>query len=163
MSYEPAKRLSRRKFLALTGGALAASGLLAACGDSPTAVPAATTAASGAATTAAAGAATTAAASGTVVKLKMWGGVPAESGPQTVVDNWNAKNPDIQVEYVRFVNDDPGNLKLDTALLATQDIDLFMSYATQKLQKRVEGGLVLDLSMFKDLDVEAKVGDLAKP
>lgn len=93
----------------------------------------------------------------------MWGGVPAESGPQKVVDNWNAKNPDIQVEYVRFVNDDAGNLKLDTALLATQDIDLFMNYTTQNLQKRVKGGLVTDLSTFKDLDIEAKVGDLAKP
>lgn len=162
MSEESKKRLSRRKFVALTGGALAASGLLAACGDNTVttapAAPAATTApAAPSATTAAA------APSGTVVKLKMWGGVPAESGPQVVVDNWNARNPDIQVEYVRFVNDDPGNLKLDTALLATQDIDMFMNYATQKLQKRVDGGLVLDLGTFKDLDIEGKVGDLAKP
>jgi multiple sugar transport system substrate-binding protein len=197
MSEETKKKLSRRKFVALTGGALAASGLLAACGDNTaTTAPAATTAAAPAATTAAAPAATTAAgaattaattaaapaattaaattaaapaattaaaSSGKVVHLKMWGGVPAESGPQKVVDNWNAKNPDIQVEYVRFVNDDPGNLKLDTALLATQDIDMFMNYATQKLQKRVQGGLVLDLGMFKDLDIEGKVGDLAKP
>ena len=50
------------------------------------------------------------------VTLTMWGGVPAEAGPQLVVDNWNAKNPDIQVKYERFVNDDAGNLKLDTAL-----------------------------------------------
>jgi multiple sugar transport system substrate-binding protein len=163
MSEETNKRLSRRKFVVLTGGALAASGLLAACGDSPTA----TAPAAGNATTAAgasSGTATTAAAaSGEVVKLQMWGGVPAESGPQKVVDTWNAANPGIQVEYVRFVNDDPGNLKLDTALLATQDIDMFMNYATQKLQKRVQGGLVLDLGTFKDLDIEAKVGDLAKP
>jgi multiple sugar transport system substrate-binding protein len=68
MSEESKRRLSRRKFVALTGGALAASGLLAACGDNTatpapaatTAAPAATTAAASA-TTAAAGAATAAA------------------------------------------------------------------------------------------------------
>ncbi len=40
------------------------------------------------------------------VKLTLWGGVPPENGPQEVVDNWNKENPDIQLEYVRFVNDD---------------------------------------------------------
>src|SRR4051812_7092675 len=70
MSEEFKKRLSRRKFVALTGGALAAGGLLAACGDSTaTTAPAATTAASSttaaAAGTTAAGAATTAASGAT--------------------------------------------------------------------------------------------------
>jgi alpha-glucoside transport system substrate-binding protein len=63
MSEESKKRLSRRKFVALTGSALAASGLLAACGDATVTTapaPAATTAA-GATTTAAGAAATTAA------------------------------------------------------------------------------------------------------
>jgi multiple sugar transport system substrate-binding protein len=59
MSEESKKRLSRRKFVALTGGALAASGLLAACGDNTaTTAPAAT---APAATTAAAPATTAAA------------------------------------------------------------------------------------------------------
>src|SRR5690242_8408576 len=61
MSEEFKKRLSRRKFVALTGSILAGSAILAACGDStPTASTAATTAASGSATTAAAGATTAA-------------------------------------------------------------------------------------------------------
>jgi multiple sugar transport system substrate-binding protein len=68
MSEEIKKRLSRRKFVALTGGALAASALLAACGDSTATAPAAATTAAPAATTAAAGttaAATTAASAAT--------------------------------------------------------------------------------------------------
>ncbi|HEX2914531.1 MAG TPA: extracellular solute-binding protein [Chloroflexia bacterium] len=68
MSEESKKRLSRRKFVALTGGALAASGILAACGDNTaTSAPAATTAAatSAAASTTAAAGATTAAAGAT--------------------------------------------------------------------------------------------------
>ncbi|MBN9390340.1 MAG: sugar ABC transporter substrate-binding protein [Chloroflexi bacterium] len=62
MSEQSKQRLSRRKFVALTGGILVTSGILAACGDN-TATPAtsATTAASGTATTAAAGATTAAA------------------------------------------------------------------------------------------------------
>jgi multiple sugar transport system substrate-binding protein len=67
MSEETKKKLSRRKFVALTGGALAASGLLAACGDNTaTTAPAATTAAA-AATTAAAAATTAAPAATTAV------------------------------------------------------------------------------------------------
>ncbi len=63
MSKEFKKRLSRRKFVTLTGGALAAGSLLAACGDSTATTPAVTTAAPAATTVA--GAATTAAGGGT--------------------------------------------------------------------------------------------------
>ena len=70
MSDEIKRRLSRRKFVTLTGGALVASGLLAACGDNTATAPASTTAAASATTaaaasTTAASAATTAAASAT--------------------------------------------------------------------------------------------------
>ena len=68
MSEETRKRLSRRKFVALTGGALVASGILAACGDNTattapaTTAPAATTAASTTAAATTAATSTTAAA-----------------------------------------------------------------------------------------------------
>lgn len=105
---------------------------------------------------------TTAAAPGKVVKLKMWGGVPPESGPQAVVDNWNAKNPDIQVEYERYVNDDAGNLKLDTALLTGQSVDLFVNYSGTALKKRVDAGVALDMSSYSDYNIEQKMGSTAK-
>ncbi|GFZ78568.1 hypothetical protein GCM10008018_25080 [Paenibacillus marchantiophytorum] len=96
------------------------------------------------------------------VTLTMWGGVPGESGPQAVVDNWNAKNPDIQVKYERFVNDDAGNLKLDTALTTNQGIDLYVNYTLSVLSKRVEAGTALDLSEFKDYNIDDKMGTDAK-
>ena len=92
------------------------------------------------------------------VTLKMWGGVPPESGPQQVVDNWNKDHPDIQVEYVRYVNDDDGNLKLDTAMITGQDVDLFVNYTISHTAKRVESGLALDLSRFTDYNIEEKMG-----
>lgn len=95
------------------------------------------------------------------VKLVFWGGVPAESGPQAVVDTWNAANPDVQVEYVRFVNDDEGNLKLDTALITHQDVDVYFSYNVPRLQKRIDAGTALDLSTFNDYDIEDKMGPMA--
>lgn len=96
------------------------------------------------------------------VTLTMWGGVPAEAGPQLVVDNWNAKNPDIQVKYERFVNDDAGNLKLDTALTTNQGIDLYVNYTLSFLSKRVDAGTALDLSEFKDYIIDDKMGTDAK-
>lgn len=96
---------------------------------------------------------------GDVVTLQMWGGVPPESGPQEVVDNWNEQNPDIQVEYTRFVNDDDGNLRLNTALQTGQDVDIFVNYTTSILRDRVQSGFVLDLSQYDDYDIEQKMGE----
>ncbi|MCM3627008.1 extracellular solute-binding protein [Paenibacillus glycanilyticus] len=96
--------------------------------------------------------------SGEKVKLTLWGAVPAEAGPQAVVDNWNKENPDIQVEYVRYVNDDPGNLKLDTALMTGQDADLYINYTLTRLQKRVDAGVALDLSSKSDYNIDDQMG-----
>lgn len=95
---------------------------------------------------------------GKSIKLTMWGGVPPETGPQAVVDAWNAEHPDIQVEYVRFVNDDDGNLKLDTALATGQDVDLFVNYTLTQVEKRVNAGVALDLSEFTDYNIDEKMG-----
>lgn len=93
-----------------------------------------------------------------VVHLKFWGGVPVEAGPQEVVDQWNKENPDIQVEYVRFVNDDVGNVKLDTALMTGQDVDLYATYNFARFQGRAKSGLALDLGQFKDYNIDEMMG-----
>lgn len=82
------------------------------------------------------------------VVLKFWGGVPAEYGPQLTVDAFNKEYKDkgIQVEYTRYVNDDTGNMKLETTLLAGGDIDAFMTYTSSNLVKRGTGGMALELS-----------------
>ncbi|WP_438448101.1 ABC transporter substrate-binding protein [Gorillibacterium sp. sgz5001074] len=92
------------------------------------------------------------------VKLVMWGGVPPENGPQEAVDNWNKQHPEIQVSYERFVNDDAGNLKLDTMMASGQQVDLYMSYAFDLYEKRIKAGTALDLSTFKDYSVDDKMG-----
>lgn len=80
--------------------------------------------------------------------LVIWGGVPGESGPQGVIDKWNSENPDYPAEYVRFVNDESGNTKLDTALLSGEQIDVFFTYSPDILNKRAESDMLEDLSNF---------------
>lgn len=48
--------------------------------------------------------------------LNVWGGVPNETGPDELCKAFMDENPDIKVTYTRYVNDEPGNLKLDTSL-----------------------------------------------
>lgn len=96
------------------------------------------------------------------ITLKFWGGVPPESGPQEAVDAWNKANPNIKVEYTRFVNDDSGNLKLETALLSNNDApDIFMTYSDANITKRVQAGMVTpldDLISKVGFDVEGIIG-----
>ncbi|UKS26995.1 extracellular solute-binding protein [Paenibacillus sp. HWE-109] len=143
--------MTKRK-MTMALGALALTLGLTACGASSDGnVPSSTASSSG-----------TQAPSAKSVKLKMWGGVPPESGPQAVVDAWNSKNPDIQLEYERYVNDDAGNLKLDTALLTGQGVDLFVNYSGTSLKKRVDAGVALDLSSYTDYNIEQKMGANSK-
>lgn len=89
-----------------------------------------------------------------VVTLRLWGGVPAEAGPQASCDLFNEqfKDKGIQVEYERFVNDETGNLKLETNLLSGTGVDLYMTYSLDVLAKRSEGNMALDLSEFAERD-----------
>lgn len=100
------------------------------------------------------------------VRLVMWGGVPPEAGPQAVCDNFNKEfaAKGISVEYERFVNDDAGNMKLDTNLLSGGDIDLYMTYTPDFIKKRASGNMALDLSklMARDkFDLEDGFGSMA--
>ncbi|MCL6457194.1 MAG: extracellular solute-binding protein [Gorillibacterium sp.] len=142
----------------LTGGLslIMVAGVFAGCGNTEEGKS------DGSAPSSSAAATTVTKTPGKTIKLKMWGGVPPESGPQAVMDDWNKQNPDIQVTYERFVNDDSGNLKLDTALMTGQDADLYVNYAYTKLQKRKESGLALDLGTFTDYNIDEKMGTDAK-
>ena len=99
--------------------------------------------------------------------VRVWGGVPEEAGPKAAVDAFNEKFKDkgYQAEYVRFVNDDTGNLKLETTLLSGEGVDVFISYGLTPLQKRVDGNMVLDITDLckrDSFDLESQFGGLAK-
>ncbi len=100
------------------------------------------------------------------IVLKVWGGVPAEYGPQQTMDAFNEayKDKGIQAEYVRFVNDATGNIKLETTLLTGGEIDLFMSYGQANLVKRGEAGMALeigDMLQKAEFDISKELGNAA--
>jgi multiple sugar transport system substrate-binding protein len=99
----------------------------------------------------------------TAVKLKLWGAVPEENGPAAVVEKWNKANPDIQVEYVRYINDDSGNTKLDTALMTQSDApDIFFSYGENNLFRRQNANMTApldDLIKSENFDVDGIIGE----
>ncbi|MBN9391856.1 MAG: sugar ABC transporter substrate-binding protein [Chloroflexi bacterium] len=153
------KGFSRRKFVALTGGAIVASGILAACGDATnTSAPAATTAASGAATTAA-GAATTAAsgtattaaaASGDKITLSHWYHQYGEDGTQNAAlkyaSDYSKVNPNVTVK-VEWIPGDYDS-KLNAALLTPEGPDIYEGHLTNSM---VQAGQVAPLDdLFTD-------------
>lgn len=85
---------------------------------------------------------------GDLTKIVIWGGVPEENGPSQLVEAFNESQEDIVAEYVRFVNDETGNTKLDTALLSGEQIDVYFTYSIPILVKRIEGGMAEDLASF---------------
>lgn len=89
-------------------------------------------------------------------ELIVWGAVAPESGPQALVEAFMKKYPKIKVTYTRYVNNEQGILKLDTALQGGVPIDVFFSYGTVDVIRRSQAGLALDLTEM------AKGDDLAK-
>ncbi len=81
-------------------------------------------------------------------KLVIWGGVPGEDGPNEIISAWNEAHPETPAEYVRFVNDDTGNTKLDTALQSGEQIDVFFTYSADLLNKRASSGMLEDLGNY---------------
>lgn len=85
------------------------------------------------------------------ITLQMWGGVQGEYGYDQMVENFNKEFADkgIQIEYTRYVNDDDGNLQLETYLMGGNDIDIYMGYGgTDRLFTRIDSGLALDLTDY---------------
>jgi multiple sugar transport system substrate-binding protein len=97
------------------------------------------------------------------IRLLMWGGVPPEAGPQQVCDLFNKEfaSKGISIEYERFVNDDQGNMKLETNLLAGGDIDIYVTYTMDRLRKRALGNMALNLEALMQksgFNLESAIG-----
>jgi multiple sugar transport system substrate-binding protein len=90
------------------------------------------------------------------VTLEVWGGVPAENGPQDLIDAFKEANPSINVNYTRYVNDDTGNTQLDTALQGGTPIDVYFTYAVPRLGQRIKAGAAADLTARIEADADLK-------
>ena len=88
------------------------------------------------------------------VTLEVWGGVPAENGPQDLIDAFMKANPSIKVKYTRYVNDDTGNTQLDTALQGGTPIDVFFTYGVPRLGQRIKAGTAIDMTSYIQADAD---------
>lgn len=82
------------------------------------------------------------------ILLQFWGGEPEESGPGDLVAAFNERQPDIQAQYTRYVNDDTGNTALDTALQGGAQIDVYQSYGIPRTSQRIKAGAAIDLMPY---------------
>jgi multiple sugar transport system substrate-binding protein len=82
------------------------------------------------------------------VTVEFWFGEPPENGPQALADAFMKQYPGIKVNTTRYVNDDTGNTKLDTALQGGTPIDVYMSYGIPRLGQRIRAGVAEDLTSY---------------
>ena len=88
--------------------------------------------------------------------IRVWGGTSPEEGFRQVIEQFNAQYRDrgIRAVYEQYASGDrTANLKLETSLLSGgNDIDVYLSYTTQALSKRVSANIALDLSALIERD-----------
>jgi len=95
------------------------------------------------------------------VTISWWGAWAEDTGPAEIIQRFNEKYPHIRVRYVQFQNTDEGNVKIDTSLLASQDIDVFFNYNVTRFDPRAKKNLLLDLTPYLERDqfnVEEELG-----
>ena len=86
------------------------------------------------------------------VVLHWWGSFAENMGPEQVCEAFNKIDPNLQVEYTRYVNDDAGNTKLDMTLMSDDSIDVFLNMNDVLLMKRIENGYMYPLDeLFEGL------------
>ena len=84
------------------------------------------------------------------VVLHWWGSFAENMGPEQVCEAFNKIDPNLQVEYTRYVNDDAGNTKLDMTLMSDTSIDVFFSMNDVLLKKRIDSGYTYPLDELFD-------------
>lgn len=82
--------------------------------------------------------------------LNVWGAVPVEGGAAKVMEEFNKEfySQGIQAEYHYYVNNDAGNKRMESALLAGGSVDVYFSYDNSHLEKRIASDMALDLSEY---------------
>jgi len=67
-----------------------------------------------------------------------------------LIESFNALYPNVNVELTTISNNEAGNLKIDTALMAGGEIDVLLSYTSTLTRERSEAGFFMDLTEMVD-------------
>lgn len=96
------------------------------------------------------------------VTITFWAAWSLEAGMADMVAEFQKAHPEIRVEYVKYSNNDEGNIAVDVALMAGDSIDVMINYGLKRLVPRSEKGLFEPLNAFAErngYDVYAENGD----
>lgn len=81
-------------------------------------------------------------------RLEVWGAVPAENGVQDLCNEFMRRNPGVTVNYTRFILGSGGDTKLDTALQAGNQVDVYFSHDIPRLDQRIRAGAAIELGPY---------------
>jgi multiple sugar transport system substrate-binding protein len=84
------------------------------------------------------------------VTISFWAAWGEDAGPGAWIEEFESEHPNINVKYVKFKNDDQGNVKIDVALSAGEEVDVFFNYGMKRVAPRWE--LCQDLTKFIERD-----------
>lgn len=87
------------------------------------------------------------------VQLHLWG-TQSFNEFSVIIDAFEQAYPSIKINYHQYRSSDVSeNLKLETNLLSGgSNVDVYMTYTTQALSKRIKGNMALDLSQLCERD-----------
>lgn len=102
-------------------------------------------------------------------RVVFWTGIPGEAGPDALAEAFNERmreqGRNVVAVHERFVNNDDGNTRLDTALLSGEQIDVYVNYDRDRMYERIDNGLAMELTPFLEadgFDLEEEFGTLAE-
>lgn len=96
------------------------------------------------------------------VTISFWAAWSLEAGMADMVAEFEQAHPEIHVEYVKYANNDEGNIAVDVALMAGDSIDMIINYGLKRLVPRSEKGLFEPLNAYAErtgYDVYQENGD----
>ena len=96
------------------------------------------------------------------VTVTFWAAWSLEAGMADMIAEFEAAHPEVKIEYVKYANNDEGNIAVDVALMAGDSIDMIINYGLKRLVPRSEKGLFEPLNAYAEktgYDVWAENGD----
>ena len=96
------------------------------------------------------------------VTVTFWAAWSLEAGMGDMIAEFEAAHPEVDIEYVKYSNNDEGNIAVDVALMAGDSIDMIINYGLKRLVPRSEKGLFEPLNAYAEktgYDVYAENGD----
>ncbi len=67
------------------------------------------------------------------VTVTFWAAWSLEAGMADMIAEFEAAHPEVKIEYVKYANNDEGNIAVDVALMAGDSIDMIINYGLKRL------------------------------